>query len=76
MSRIGKLPIKIPADVNISWKDSEITVKGKFGILSDSIPEVLQVNEDDGCLFVSLKNNNRTQESRFQSSEAPGVPQA
>lgn len=63
MSRIGKLPIKIPADVNISWKDSEITVKGKFGTLSNSIPEVLQVNEDNGCLFVSLKTDNRTTHS-------------
>ena len=63
MSRIGKLPIKIPADVNISWKDSEITVKGKFGTLSNSIPEVLQVNENNGCLLVSLKNNNRTTRS-------------
>lgn len=63
MSRIGKLPIKIPADVNISWKESEITVKGKFGTLSNTIPEVLQVNEDNGYLLVSLKDNNRTTRS-------------
>ena len=63
MSRIGKLPIQIPADVNISWKDSEIIVKGKFGTLSNTIPEVLQVNEENGYLLVSLNNSNRTTRS-------------
>ena len=33
MSRIGKLPIKIPANVDITFNGNDITVKGKFGIL-------------------------------------------
>lgn len=60
MSRIGKLPIKIPANVNISWKDSELIVKGKFGILQNRIPEVLQINQNDSNLIVSLKDKTRT----------------
>jgi large subunit ribosomal protein L6 len=63
MSRIGKLPIQIPANVDISWKESEITVKGKFGTLSNTIPEVLKVDEDNGRLLVSLNNNNRSTRS-------------
>ena len=33
MSRIGKLPIKIPSNVDINYESSEMTVKGKFGTL-------------------------------------------
>ena len=35
MSRIGKLPITIPENVDINCNDSEITVKGKFGTLAN-----------------------------------------
>jgi len=38
MSRIGKLPIKIPANVEITWDKSDLIVKGKFGILQNTIP--------------------------------------
>jgi large subunit ribosomal protein L6 len=60
MSRIGKLPIKIPANVDVSWKESELIVKGKFGTLHNTIPSALQIEEKNGNLIVSLKNNNRT----------------
>jgi large subunit ribosomal protein L6 len=60
MSRIGKLPIKIPVNVDISWKESELIVKGKFGILQNNIPEVLQINKNDDNLIVSLKDKTRT----------------
>ena len=60
MSRIGKLPIKIPVNVDISWKESELIVKGKFGILQNNIPEVLQISKNDDNLIVSLKDKTRT----------------
>jgi large subunit ribosomal protein L6 len=41
MSRIGKLPITIPENVDINYNDSEITVKGKFGTLETKIPDVI-----------------------------------
>ena len=63
MSRIGKLPIQIPANVDITWKESEIIIKGKFGTLQNTIPDALTVNENNGSLIVSLKNNNRTTRS-------------
>jgi len=49
MSRIGKLPIKIPVDVDITWKESDLIVKGKFGILQNTIPEILQINKTESC---------------------------
>lgn len=59
MSRIGKLPIKIPQNVDVNYNNSEITVKGKFGTLKTSIPEVIQLTEEDGNLKVNLKNETR-----------------
>lgn len=59
MSRIGKLPIKIPESVDISLLNSEITVKGKFGTLQTKIPEMIGIDQDNGVLVISLKNQSR-----------------
>lgn len=59
MSRIGKLPINIPANVDINYSDSEITVKGKFGTLHTKIPTIIQIQENEGILEISLKNDAR-----------------
>nr|QGW12691.1 ribosomal protein L6 [Nanofrustulum shiloi] len=59
MSRIGKLPITIPENVDVKYSGSEITVKGKFGTLQTTIPETIGVEEENGILIVSLKNNTR-----------------
>ena len=59
MSRIGKLPIKIPSDVNVICNELEIDVKGKFGTLHHKIPDNLEVQQKDGTLIVILKNKTR-----------------
>jgi len=55
MSRIGKLPVKIPANVDITCSGLDITVKGKFGTLSNTIPDVLGMEQTEGRLTLSLK---------------------
>ena len=35
MSRIGKLPITIPKDVEVNYSNSQVIVKGKFGTLEN-----------------------------------------
>lgn len=60
MSRIGKLPIKIPVNVDIICNGLEITVKGQFGTLQNKIPNVLEVEQKDNMLIVNLKNETRT----------------
>ena len=37
MSRIGKLPINVPAGVTISVQDTVVTVKGPKGVLTQEI---------------------------------------
>jgi large subunit ribosomal protein L6 len=59
MSRIGKLPINIPENVDINYTNSEITVKGKFGTLQTKIPDVISISKDNNTLKVSLKEENR-----------------
>ena len=59
MSRIGKLPITIPENVDVNYSDSEITVKGKFGTLQTQIPDTIGIQQDESILKVSLKNEAR-----------------
>jgi len=59
MSRIGKLPIKIPTTVDVTNDDSLLKVKGKFGALERIIPEIIGIEQTDGTLIVSLKNEAR-----------------
>ena len=59
MSRIGKSPINIPANVDINWNGSELIVKGKFGTLQRIIPETINVQQNKNILKISLKNETR-----------------
>ena len=60
MSRIGKLPITIPDNVDVNYSDSEITVKGKFGTLQTKIPDAIGIQQDDSIIKVSLTNEVRS----------------
>ena len=59
MSRIGKLPINIPNNIEVNYSESQITVKGKFGELQIKIPEAIEINLDNNILKVSLKTDAR-----------------
>ena len=67
MSRIGKLPINIPAGVTITMKDNVVSVKGPKGELSQEVHPSIKVKIEDGVaekqkqafhgLYRSLINN-------------------
>lgn len=66
MSRIGKLPIRIPNDVNvfkithnIRSNYYEIVVKGKCGILQTSIPNIIKIEKEKEMLKINLKDPTR-----------------
>jgi large subunit ribosomal protein L6 len=63
MSRIGKLPIAIPENVDINYSRSEIIVKGKFGTLQTKIPDIIRITEDNNNLRVSLNNEKQNDHS-------------
>src|SRR6476469_1921624 len=54
MSRIGKLPISVPAGVAISVdKDNAVTVKGPKGSLTTQVDRDIAVAVEDGTLTVT-----------------------
>lgn len=59
MSRIGKLPIKVPNNVDINQNGSDLTVKGKFGTLELKVPDTILVTKNENVLTVSLKEKTR-----------------
>ena len=63
MSRIGKLPIMVPNDVDINYHESEVTVKGKFGKLQTKIPDTIALIQDDKTLKIALKSELRSDRS-------------
>lgn len=64
MSRIGKLPIAVPAGVTIEMKDNVLTVKGPKGELKQAVNPAIKVEIEDGHITVSRPDDNR--ESRAQ----------
>jgi large subunit ribosomal protein L6 len=64
MSRIGKLPITIPENVDVNCNQSEITVKGKFGTLQINVPDALNIIKDAGILQVNIKENGKAKNVR------------
>ena len=52
MSRIGKMPIAIPAGVTVEFKDSVVTVKGPKGTLTREIVGNIGVEVEGATLLV------------------------
>jgi len=59
MSRIGKLPITIPAIVSVTQKGNMITVKGPKGELSQEVNPAITVEVKDNTLTVSRSDDER-----------------
>ena len=59
MSRIGKLPIHIPKDVDVNYINPKMTVKGKFGTLEIKIPDVINIVQNDDQLNINLKEEKK-----------------
>ncbi|MBN2660539.1 MAG: 50S ribosomal protein L6 [Tannerellaceae bacterium] len=53
MSRIGKLPIQVPAGVTVTIKDSVVTVKGPKGELVQSVNPAIQVSIEAGVITLT-----------------------
>ena len=56
LSRIGKLPIAIPAGTEATLNGNVLTVKGKLGTLSQDFHGDVVVKIEDGHIFVSPAN--------------------
>ncbi|WP_176665149.1 50S ribosomal protein L6 [Variovorax sp. SG517] len=59
MSRVGKMPITIPAGVDVSIKEDQISVKGSGGTLNLSRNALVNVVSKDGKLNFEPANDSR-----------------
>ncbi len=53
MSRIGKMPIAIPAGVEIALNGSQVTVKGPKGTLTDTFNSDINIAVEDNAIIVT-----------------------
>lgn len=64
MSRIGRMPIAVPAGVSVDIVDRLVTVKGPKGQLSQELAAPISIEKaEDGSLKVSRPNDERVSKS-------------
>ena len=63
MSRIGKMPIAVPAGVEVTIDGATVTVKGPKGELTRSFAEMLTISLNDGVLTVERPDDSREAKS-------------
>jgi large subunit ribosomal protein L6 len=52
MSRIGKMPVQIPAGVEVTVGEGEVAVKGPLGTLKQSVPARVAVKRDGNAVTI------------------------
>ena len=63
MSRIGKLPVPVPGNVDVSIDGQAVTVKGPKGTLSHVVAAPITVEKGDGVLDVKRPDDERISKS-------------
>jgi large subunit ribosomal protein L6 len=64
MSRIGRLPVPVPAGVDVTLDGQLVTVKGPKGTLTHTIAEPITIEKrDDGTLLVVRPDDERASRS-------------
>ena len=64
MSRIGRLPIPVPAGVDVTIDGPLVTVKGPKGALTHTVVEPISIAREDGELVVTRPDDERDSRSR------------
>ena len=58
MSRIGRMPIAVPAGVTVTIaENNKVTVKGPKGTLERELPTEMEIKEEDGHIIVTRPND-------------------
>jgi large subunit ribosomal protein L6 len=62
MSRIGKLPVIIPSDVEVLIDESKnnVTVKGKLGVLSQTINKEISIKVEGNRVLITRPSDSKT----------------
>ncbi|MCL2332793.1 MAG: 50S ribosomal protein L6 [Actinomycetia bacterium] len=59
MSRIGKMPIAVPDGVDVSFDGQQVTVKGKLGEMTHTVPDLITAELKDGQIEVTRVDESR-----------------
>ena len=59
MSRIGKMPVPVPAGVEVAVAGSRVTVKGPMGTLERDFPDRVGIAVEDGNASVARQDDQR-----------------
>ena len=57
MSRIGRMPVAIPAGVTVEIVNNYMTVKGPKGTLERQLPDEMEIKQEDGNVIVTRPND-------------------
>lgn len=63
MSRIGRIPVPVPAGVDVNIDGAVVTVKGPKGTLTHTVASPIEVKQEDGTLVVSRPDDERLSRS-------------
>ena len=63
MSRIGKMPITVPAGVTVTIEDNHVTVKGPKGELARQINKHMKLTMDNGVITVERPDDEKESRS-------------
>lgn len=63
MSRIGRMPVTVPAGVEVKVEDGFVTVKGPKGELTQHINKDMQIGIEDGVLTVTRPSDDKIHRS-------------
>lgn len=67
MSRIGKLPINIPAGVTVALQDNVVTVKGPKGELSQAVDPSINVTIENGQVTFAINEESEVNQKQKQA---------
>ena len=59
MSRVGKNPVPVPENVEVTLSDSEVVVKGPLGTLRHHLVSDIAVERDGGNLLIKASNDSK-----------------
>ena len=64
MSRIGRMPITVPANVTVTIADGNVvTVKGPLGTLTETFADILSIKQEGAELIVTRPNEEKETKS-------------
>ncbi len=64
MSRVGKLPIKVPSGVTVAVEGRQVSVSGAKGSLQQALLPGLSINQEADELVVARQTDERTQRAQ------------